>query len=294
MQILVRQFVSVSSMLACLLLAPAANAEQCFEENSWVSPERSEYVSETDVFNKLTDAKMIFLGEHHTNESHHLWHAELLERLLQNGNWAIGLEAFPRSSQALLDRWIRGDIDEANLRKNTNWDAVWSFPFDYYLPVLYLAQRYKSPLIALNVERELVRATRVDGWKNVPQNQREGVDDPEIPGKDYLQKLAASFQRHNTQAIGPEQKQQFQRFVEQQLLWDRAMARAVGDYRKTHPTVNILSIVGSWHLIDFHGVPFQLNSLGYSDATVLIPWDNHLNCSDLNKNFSTYIYTPSQ
>ena len=217
----------------------------------------------------------------------------VIEQLtLNDANWQIGLEVFPRSRQALLDRWINKDIDEKNFIKQLNWDDAWSFPYEYYRPIFLLAREKSIPLVALNIERSLIRKTGKIGWENVPEKDREGITNPARPSKTYIQRLAVSFQRHNTQPIGDKQKQQFLRFLQQQLLWDRAMAQGIQQALKTQPGKRMISIIGSWHLIAKEGVPSQLEALNNPDYFIAIPWDDHLTCDEINTHFSDILYTP--
>jgi hypothetical protein len=46
-------------------------------------------------------------------------------------------------------------------------------------------------------------------------------------------------------------------------------------------------------MIDGHGVPFQLSELMSSDVMTIVPWDDHLECKDVNPRFSDWIYRVS-
>lgn len=233
------------------------------------------------------------LGEHHANEKHHQWHSKIIAFLAgQDKQWQIGMEVFPRSKQHILNKWINKEIDEHTFIKELNWQETWSFPYDYYKPIFDLARENNIPLVALNVDRKLIQKTGKIGWKNVPKTEREGISNPTPPSKSYIRRLAVSFQRHNTQPIGDKQKQQFSRFVQQQLLWDRAMAEGITKALRNSPDRQMVAIIGSWHLIGREGVPFQLEALNVNDYFIAIPWDDHLLCDEVTDHFSDILYTP--
>ena len=54
---------------------------------------------------------------------------------------------------------------------------------------------------------------------------------------------------------------QFQRFVEAQLTWDRAMAEALAGAKRTFSDATIVGVLGSGHVQDGYGVPHQLKDL---------------------------------
>jgi len=63
----------------------------------------------------------------------------------------------------------------------------------------------------------------------------------------------------------------FQRFVEAQLMWDRAMAEAVAESRNADGTTLVVGIVGRGHLENRWGIPHQLADLGIGNTAVLLP-----------------------
>ncbi|MDH5216433.1 MAG: ChaN family lipoprotein [Gammaproteobacteria bacterium] len=283
----------VAFFLFCIALAKPVWAEQCYHPGSWFIPDKKQYIDEPQAIEQLNASKLILLGEHHGNEQHHQWHQSVIEQLTINDNrWQIGLEVFPRSRQKILDRWINKEIDEADFIKQLEWDEAWSFPYEYYRPIFLLAREKSLPLIALNVDRSLIRKTGKLGWENIPTEEREGISDPAAPSRAYIKRLAISFQRHNTQPIGDTQKQQFRRFIQQQLLWDRAMAEGIDEARKKHPDRRMISIIGSWHLIAKEGVPSQLEALNNPDYFIAIPWDDHLMCDEVSDHFADVLYSP--
>jgi membrane-associated protease RseP (regulator of RpoE activity) len=70
----------------------------------------------------------------------------------------------------------------------------------------------------------------------------------------------------------------FQRFMDAQLTWDRAMAEALAGFGDR---ALVIGVVGSGHLEGGHGVPHQLAALGVPNSAVLLPWDQGRDCSQL-------------
>ncbi len=265
-------------------------ASQCVPDGQWLLPESGNILNQYEFLDQMPLEGVVLLGEHHANSAHHKWQLETIKSLHKNQpNMTIGLEMFPRRTQPILDQWIRGEIDKYQFVELTEWNTIWSFSFDDYLPILVYAQNNQIPLIALNVSRKLLDRVRESGWHRIPINEREGIGNPARPSRAYAQTLAVSFKRHQPQTRTID-KVGFKRFVQKQLLWDRAMAEGIANAYKRDSKQLIISLMGSWHIIGGHGVPYQLDDLGVNSVTKLIPWDDNLSCDSIDRQFSDAIF----
>ena len=270
------------------------SAEQCIPEGKWLLPNSGKTVNTNNYLPELYKENVILLGEHHENAKHHEWQLSLLKKVYQNNpKLVIGLEMFPRRMQPLLDQWINKSVSQEEFVKQSEWDDIWAFDFNYYLPMLSFARDNQIPLVAINVDKTLLKMVGKHGWENIPKQHRSGISDPAKPTKPYVRQLAVSFQGHYSDP-SKISKQAFSRFVQQQLLWDRAMAEAISTTKQNNPGKQIVGIVGSWHIINGHGIPYQLKSLGVEQSLTLVPWSEHLDCGSVNQEFADAIYgTPT-
>ena len=203
----------------------------------------------------------------------------------------------PRRLQPVLDRWVQGALKEDEFLKQLNWDAIWSFDIEYYMPLFHLARMQGIPLHALNVERELFNRVTREGWAAIPQNKREGITTPAPASKNYLRFLAASFLRHNPPASSDDSEtasqpagEKYLRFVQGQLLWDRAMAEGLAKVARLANAPLVIGIMGSGHIVNRFGVPEQLVQLKVVDVAVVVPWDAHFDCGQLSKDFADAVF----
>jgi hypothetical protein len=155
-------------------------------------------------------------------------------------------------------------------------------------------------MIALNVNRALFKEVQEKGWAAVPPERRQGITDPAPPDRAYLEMLASSFVQHHPGPQGHEEKKMeqfstdekraFQRFVQGQQLWDRAMAQTMVGVALRDKAPLIVGIMGSGHMMDGFGVPQQLTALGVKETAVLVPWDEQLSCEDLAPGFAYAVF----
>jgi len=289
MQTLTKLFSAFILLLSISHTSVAQNT--CIPENQWFVPKTGNIFPFKDYFSHIPSQGIILLGEHHENRAHHQWQLDVLAAMhKKQPNMVIGLEMFPQYLQNVLDEWIDGKIDKEAFIQRSQWDEIWAYDFEDYFPLFKFAQSKHIPLIAINVQKALLQMSRQVGWKNIPVDHRQGITDPAQPSKNYIRQLAVSFRRHfdpNTKV----DKQAFSRFVEQQLLWDRAMAQGLAKNKTKYPL--IIGLLGSWHIINGFGVPHQLRDLGQNEIVSFVPWDEHLDCQSISDQFADAIYGPT-
>ncbi|MGD2139769.1 MAG: ChaN family lipoprotein [Burkholderiales bacterium] len=265
--------------LACACGASSAAAGACLDPGAWAVPDAQGFRATTpsDVLASAKNADFVLLGEAHDDPDHHLWQLQSLAMLLgERDRLAIGMEMFPRRAQPVLDRWVAGDLDEAAFLRDSDWNRVWRFDPQLYLPILRFARLNHIPVIALNVERQLVTEVAMRGLSAIDPARREGITDPAPASAQYRESLRSSFEQH-----GKQDESMFENFVQAQLVWDRAFAQALSDAASAHPGALVVGIIGSGHLRYGHGVPHQLHSLGQDKISVWLPIPAASNCAEL-------------
>jgi len=252
-----------------------------------------------EILDAAADGDVVLLGEQHDAEDHHRWQLHTLAALhAQRPDMAIGFEAFPRRVQPVLDRWVAGELDAAEFLKQVEWQKVWNYPPQLYLPLFEFARIHRIPLFAMNVERELTRAIGAEGWDAVPEARKEGVARPAPPSPRYVDALFAVYRQHPLAEKRGDQAPSrddpaFRRFVESQTTWDRAMAEAAAARLPNTPFGRrplVVGIAGSGHLRNGFGIPHQLRDLGVTRVTTLLPVDAPGDCEILVSGFADAVF----
>ncbi|MFN2247817.1 MAG: ChaN family lipoprotein [Candidatus Promineifilaceae bacterium] len=258
-----------------------AEEQNCPQPGRWLVPATNESLDFTQLMPRLKDKKVVLLGEVHDQPEHHIWQFQMVSALsASNGDIAIALEAFPRRVQPILDRWVAGELTRQQFLEQTDWFAVWGFAPELYMPLFEFARLNNVRMLAMNVDRSLVRKVGKSGWESVPIGERENVSEPAAPSSAYVDYLWDIFRNHpaadsdsNTTSDalkreGPE----FQSFVRSQTFWDRAMADAIANEVREHPDRVVIAVLGSGHVQEGWGVAHQLSSQGITDVGSLLPW----------------------
>lgn len=255
-------------------------------------------VGARDLLPQMAERDVVLLGERHGDVSHHQWQLQTLAALhLLRPDMVIGFESFPRRVQAVLDRWVAGELTVKEFLDQTDWSKVWSFPPELYLPLFHFARVNRIPMVALNVDRTLTEAVRKNGWDAVPAERKEGVSRPAPASEAYRELLYKAFIQHSRNskdkaAPAGRNDDAFRYFVEAQLTWERAMAQAlasrVAENDSKRPLV--VGIMGRGHIRGGHGVPRQLRDLGVRDIGTLLPVNAKRDCGEVERGMADAIF----
>jgi uncharacterized iron-regulated protein len=220
--------------------------------------------------------KVVLLGEIHTSAADHAWQLRSLETLAQlQRPITLGLEMVPAARQPILSRFATGQLDEANFLAKVDWPRIWGHDPELYLPLLRWARRQGVPLLALNIEPEVVRRVRQAGLKGIPAAEREGIGIPAPAGTAYRQQLRAAWQAHRAlsqgtgETLSSAERDDLERFLASQLLRDRAMAERLVAAHRRNPSQLVVALMGRGHLAEGDGMTGQLRHLGLSSVLAL-------------------------
>jgi uncharacterized iron-regulated protein len=293
--------VSFTGLLLLLAGLTQAAGAACLAPGAWmrISGEGRSAVAPQRVFDELAQRRVVLLGENHDNAEHHRWQLHAIAALhARLPKLVLGFEMFPRRVQPALDQWTAGQLTEAQFLERTQWSLVWGHDAQFYLPIFHFARMHGVPMIALNVERSLVRRVGAEGWAAVPPGEREGVGDPAPASPAYLTSLYESHLSHLPGDQRPSRvpteddlrEPAFVRFVQSMQVWDRAMAEGIAQRLTREPGAAVVAIMGSGHLRGGYGVPHQLRELGVGDAVVALPWETSEDCAELTSGTSDLVF----
>jgi len=284
-------------LLAALLLgtahavmaAPLPSA--CVVPGHWQVP-GGEVLPRTTVIERALRAQVILLGENHDDAAHHRWQLETLSALYRAApGLSVGVEMFPRRLQPVLDAWSRGELDETAFLEQTEWQKTWGFEPELYMPIFRFVRDHRIPLHALNVDRSEVRKVSAGGWQALDPALAAELGTPAAPVAEYRHNLREVFEAHMGHMPEGHQAKagDFERFVDAQLLWDRAMAAGIARHAATRQVVGIM---GSGHIRHGHGVPHQLRDLAVDRIYSLVPLAADETCEALGADVADVVVAP--
>ena len=218
-------------------------------ENTILKTEDAAVVSPEQLAAQLAAARVIYVGEIHTNPSHHAIQLQIIRMLAQTTpDLCIGMEMFDHTYQPVLDRWIAGDLDERAFLQRTHWYANWRFDFGLYRDILEYAKEKKLRLIALNVPFCIPPKISVGGIDSLSAADRRQlphhIDLTNAAHRSYVE---AIFKMHAIPG-----RTNFEFFYEAQCTWEDGMAAAVA---ANLGTGKMVVLAGNGHIIHKFGIP---------------------------------------
>jgi uncharacterized iron-regulated protein len=299
-----RLFIVASIGLCAVALAQSTDKPAprggCLSPAAWhtLAAGKPRIVTAAEIVTEMAKRDIVLLGEQHDEPDHHYWQLQTLAALhAVRPAMAIGFESFPRRVQPVLDSWIAGELTTRQFLQRVEWEKVWSFPPELYVPLFEFARVNRIPMIAINVERTLTKAVSDKGWDALPEAQKEGVSRPAPASPSYENVLFEVFTQHRQlpgrSATRPNRDDPaFRNFLESQLTWDRAMAEALAaraqDGAASRPLV--VGIMGGGHVRNGHGVPHQLRDLGVRNIGTLLPLDAATACNELQGGLADAVF----
>lgn len=236
--------------------------------------------SKQQVIRELKQNNVIYLAENHDQPEEHQAQLAIITQLHDvqlnpKRDLAIALEMFQRPFQPVLDRYLAGEITEVELKEQTEYDNRWGYDWEYYAPVLRLAQKHQIPLIALNTPSEVtlkVANTGLDSLVKDDFRYIPALADIKLDNPEYRANLVAVYQEHSQNGHG--NSDGFENFLAAQVLWDETMAEAIANYYQNNPQSQIIVLVGQGHVINNHGIPDRvtrrITAPSFSQTSVLL------------------------
>lgn len=234
------------------------------------------------IIERISDKKIIYIGEYHDRVSHHYLQRQIIEELLKKDpRIAIGMEMFQRPFQQVLDEYINKKIEEREFLKQTEYFKRWGFDYNLYKPILDLAREKTIPVIALNLRREITEKVSKSGIESLTEEEKgELPEELDFSDDEYRDRLKEIFRQHKRE------EGNFDYFYQSQILWDETMAMSIDQFFKKAPEYKLVVLAGGGHIAHGSGIPkraFRRNRLPY--AIILID-------AELEKDIADFIIYP--
>jgi uncharacterized iron-regulated protein len=212
----------------------------------------------------LRKAKVIFVGETHDSKRDHEFQLAIIKALRRSGvPPAIGLEMFRADSQGVLDQWVDESLDLEKFLKAyyDNWGLAWPLYRDIFL----YSRENRIPLVGLNVPADITRKVSSEGFSSLTQEELRRLPPGISCNVDelYMDFIRRAYAAH--QARG----RSFVNFCEAQMVWDKAMAWHLTEFRNRNPDKMVVVLAGVGHSWK-RGIPEHLGEEAKPDYRVVL------------------------
>jgi len=151
-------------------------------------------ITPTEMAARLADVGLLFVGESHTDLDSHRVQQRVIEELHRAGrDVMIGLEMFPTTQQASLDAWANNFYTEKGFVAEAEWYNYWGYRWEYYREIFLYARDNGIPMFGINTPRDVVKAVRRKGFKDLNEEESEYFLHEVAPATDDQRRMFMSF-----------------------------------------------------------------------------------------------------
>jgi uncharacterized iron-regulated protein len=241
-----------------------------------VDTAKGDVITPATLAKRLDGARILFIGEEHTDLDVHMVQARVIEELHKAGRKVyIGLEMFPVTEQAYLDNWRDGLYTEEGFVRLSQWYQNWGYHWNFYRDIFMFARANKLRMFAINAPRDVVTAMRMKGIDKLTPEERAYLPPTiDFTGSDEHRRVfKASFEDDDALHAKLTDEQQ-EGMYRAQCTWDATMgwnaAKALEKY--DDPQAIMVVLIGAGHVNYGLGSERQLRVNGFKGRIAsLIP-----------------------
>jgi uncharacterized iron-regulated protein len=220
-----------------------------------------------DIVARIRDKRVIYIGEAHTEYSHHLIQYDIMRKLHSyTHQLIIGMEMFQRPFQEYLDQYIEGNLTESEFLKKTEYFDRWAFDYNFYRDIMHFARANQIPVIALNLKREIIRKVSREGIFSLNEEEYDVIpQDIDMSDQRYRSHLIEVLSMHANS-----NQRAFENFFQSQLLWDETMALTIANTLRDFPDHQMIVLAGNGHLQYSWGIPNRVKRLTKESHAIVL------------------------
>jgi uncharacterized iron-regulated protein len=210
-----------------------------------------ETLTPAEMAARLKDVRVLFVGESHTSQEFHAVQLATIKALKAAGREVlIGLEMYPYTEQASLDKWNAGGQGEPDFVNDSRWYKNWGYHWNYYRDIFLFAKANGVKMYGVNTPREVVSAVRKKGFKDLTPDEAARIPAKIDTENLEHQRLFKAFFGSADGLHGGMSDEQFTAMFRAQCTWDATMGYNAVQALKQHGGKDAIMVVliGSGHV----------------------------------------------
>ncbi|MGC1308352.1 MAG: ChaN family lipoprotein [Phormidesmis sp.] len=236
------------------------------------------------VLQAIASQQVVYLAETHDDAADHAAQLAIVQAMNAENEIAIALEMFQRPFQPVLEAYLAGEITEAELVAQSEYETRWGYDWELYAPIVRYAKVNGIPLIALNTPAEVTRKVAKEGLESLMDEDLvhiPPVADIDTTDENYRALISETFDAHG----GAGHSISFDNFFAAQVLWDETMAERVVQQLAAEPERQVIVLAGEGHVNNDYGIPNRVmrRSPEVTQASVRLLPIEEVNGSETNE-----------
>ena len=244
--------VALSLYLGCAVKSDTVlikDTSTAVEPDTIISAKTGKTVTFGELMNDLSSSQIVFIGERHTNPSHHAIQLKIIEAVFNNRHsMEVGMEMFDRSYQSVLDLWSAGLLEEQFFLRKVHWYANWRWDFALYRNIFLFIKENRIKIVALNIPFHIPARIRVGGIDNLADDDKQylpkEIDTSNTAHRNFAEEV---FNQHHFKS-----NVKFDDFYMAQCVWDEIMAESIASDLGNK---KLVVLTGNGHIQYKYGIP---------------------------------------
>lgn len=231
-------------------------------------------VTPAEMAKRLAGARLVLVGESHTDMDFHRAQLRVIEELVRAGRPVfLGLEMYPYTQQQFLDQWVNGLLTEEGFLKLSRWYENWGYNWNYYRDIFLFARDHKVRMFAVNAPRDVVSAVRKKGFQNLTPEESAHIPTRIDASSPDHRALFKSFFEADDPLHSGMTEEQWGSMISAQATWDATMAHNAVKALQEHGTPETVMVVlaGSGHVAYGVGIARQARGYFQGDIATVVP-----------------------
>jgi uncharacterized iron-regulated protein len=235
---------------------------------------KGDVVTPAEMAKRLAGARLVLVGESHTDMEFHRAQLRVIEDLSRAGRSVfLGLEMYPYTEQRFLDQWVDGLLTEEGFLRLSRWYENWGYNWNYYRDIFLFARDHKVRMFAVNAPRDVVAAVRKKGFQNLTPEEAAHIPTRiDMSSPDHRALFKSYFDADDPLHSGMTEEQ-WDSMISAQATWDATMAHNAVKALQEHGTPETVMVVlaGSGHVAYGVGIVRQARSYFQGDIATVVP-----------------------
>ncbi|MCS6947027.1 MAG: ChaN family lipoprotein, partial [Steroidobacteraceae bacterium] len=220
-----------------------------------------EVIDRGELARRLATARVLFIGEEHTNGECHRVQLHVIDALRAAGRTVVvALEMFPYSVIEPLRDWSAGKLSEQEFLQRANWYEHWSHHWGYYRDIFLYAREHGLRLVGINAPRAVVRQVRSRGFDSLDAATRERLPPTIDTSSKEHRRLVRSYFEADDPLHAKMSPEQLEGLYLAQVTWDAVMGWNAAQALSTpyDPREIVVVLIGAGHVAYGLGAERQL------------------------------------
>jgi len=229
------------------------------------------------MIKQLEPYKVIFIGDHHSEEDLHKKTAELITALSRTGTKVkLANEWFYPSDNETLEKYVSNDINETVFLEKIQWEErLKYYKFDSFKPMYQAVQKAKGKLYGINLSKEERKRISDQNISGMSEDERSFNNNLDTNISVHKKMLKPFFSHCHAPKPNETLLQCTKRMYKVQVAWDSKMA--LESYKLSQALQadeKLIVFAGAMHIQKNLGIPLHFARLSNLPYLSIIPAEN--------------------